>query len=88
VHVTAALGDQMNDPVTDEVRRHLSQAIDIFLPYALASGPINKQNAETVDSGQRPSIFRGPIGRLEGYRDDAGNVDYMASATRSGLLGD
>jgi hypothetical protein len=38
----------MNDQVADEIRRHLDQVISILPPYALSSGPINKQNATTA----------------------------------------
>jgi hypothetical protein len=38
----------MNDQATDEIRRHLSQLIEILRPYALSSGPLNKQNATTA----------------------------------------
>jgi hypothetical protein len=38
----------MADQVADELRRHLSQVIEILQPYALSSGPINKQNATTA----------------------------------------
>jgi hypothetical protein len=38
----------MSDQATDELRRHLNQVIKILQPYALSSGPINKQNAETA----------------------------------------
>jgi hypothetical protein len=38
----------MNDQATDEIRRHLSQVIEILQPYALSSGPLNKQNATTA----------------------------------------
>jgi hypothetical protein len=38
----------MTDQATDELRRHLSQVIEILQPYALSSGPINKQNATTA----------------------------------------
>jgi hypothetical protein len=38
----------MNDQAADELRRHLSHVISILQPYALATGPINKQNVEVA----------------------------------------
>jgi hypothetical protein len=38
----------MPDQTADELRKYLSQVIDILQPYALSSGPINKQNATTA----------------------------------------
>lgn len=38
----------MNDPATDELRKHLNQVINILQPYALSSGPIDKQRVETA----------------------------------------
>jgi hypothetical protein len=38
----------MSDQVTDELRRHLSHVISILQPYALSTGPINKQNVEVA----------------------------------------
>jgi len=38
----------MNDQVADGIRRHLDQVISILPPYALSTGPINKQNATTA----------------------------------------
>lgn len=37
----------MADPA-DELRRHLNQVINILQPYALSSGPIDKQRVETA----------------------------------------
>jgi hypothetical protein len=33
---------------TDELRQHLNQVINILQPYALSSGPIDKQRADTA----------------------------------------
>jgi hypothetical protein len=38
----------MSDQTADELRKYLSQVIDILQPYALSSGVINKQNATTA----------------------------------------
>jgi hypothetical protein len=38
----------MADQVADELRRHLNQVIQILQPYALSSGPIDKQHATTA----------------------------------------
>jgi hypothetical protein len=38
----------MTDQVADELRKHLNQVINILQPYALSSGPINKQQADTA----------------------------------------
>jgi hypothetical protein len=38
----------MTDQVADDLRRHLNQVITILQPYALSSGPINKQHADTA----------------------------------------
>jgi hypothetical protein len=40
----------MADQVADELRRHLNQVITILQPYALSSGPINRQQADTAIS--------------------------------------
>jgi hypothetical protein len=37
----------MDDRAADE-RRHLNQVIQILQPYALSSGPLNKQHVETA----------------------------------------
>jgi hypothetical protein len=38
----------MTDQVADELRKHLNQVINILQSYALSSGPIDKQQADTA----------------------------------------
>jgi hypothetical protein len=38
----------MTDQVAGELRKHLNQVINILQPYALSSGSINKQQADTA----------------------------------------